>query len=213
MYQALYRKWRPRTFDDVVGQVIEMYGPDRMPSDDWDIEGLMAWLVNLMGPNDFDPAPVITEDDDPTVLQDALAEYLAEKIDEKREKVGAEKFAGVVKLVMLQVLDRGWIDHLTEMDYLKTGIGLRAYGQRDPLVEYKEEAYNSFADLTSSIYHDMLSILLHMPVDDTVDEVITEAANPFDPDKMVYSDGSGDLGGASNMDVNVAGDNPLLNRA
>ena len=60
---------------------------------------------------------------------------------------------------MLRIIDTRWMAHLQEMDYLKTGIGLRAFGQRDPLVEYKNEAYNAFQNLTSSMYDDYLRTL------------------------------------------------------
>jgi len=64
--------------------------------------------------------------------------------------------------VMLRIIDTRWMAHLQEMDYLKTGIGLRAYGQRDPLVEYKNEAYAAFQNLTDSIYDDYLRTLLRL---------------------------------------------------
>ena len=65
---------------------------------------------------------------------------------------------------MLRIIDTRWMAHLQEMDYLKTGIGLRAFGQRDPLVEYKNEAYNAFQNLTSSMYDDYLRTLLRLEI-------------------------------------------------
>ena len=66
--------------------------------------------------------------------------------------------------VMLRIIDTRWMAHLQEMDYLKAGIGLRAFGQRDPLVEYKNEAYAAFQNLTSSMYEDYLRTLLRLQV-------------------------------------------------
>ena len=66
--------------------------------------------------------------------------------------------------VMLRMIDTRWMAHLQEMDYLKTGIGLRGFGQRDPLVEYKNEAYNAFQNLTSSMYDDYLRTLLRLEI-------------------------------------------------
>ncbi len=64
--------------------------------------------------------------------------------------------------VMLRVIDTHWMDHLQEMDYLQEGIGLRAMGQRDPLVEYKQEAFEMFQDLVTSINEDFLRAIMHV---------------------------------------------------
>ena len=89
--------------------------------------------------------------------------------------------------VMLRIIDTRWMAHLQEMDYLKAGIGLRAFGQRDPLVEYKNEAYNAFQSLTSSMYEDYLRTLLRLQV--AVQEQkpeLAEGASPLDG-KVSYS--------------------------
>ena len=65
---------------------------------------------------------------------------------------------------MLRIMDTRWMAHLQDMDYLRAGIGLRAYGQRDPLTEYREEAYNAFSNMTSSMYEDYLRTLLRLQV-------------------------------------------------
>ncbi len=66
--------------------------------------------------------------------------------------------------VMLRIIDTRWMAHLQEMDYLKTGIGLRAFGQRDPLTEYREEAYIAFENLTATMYDDFLRTILRLEV-------------------------------------------------
>ena len=66
--------------------------------------------------------------------------------------------------VMLRIIDAKWMAHLQEMDYLKTGIGLRAIGQRDPLVEYKNEAYSAFEAMTAAMYDDFLRTILRLEV-------------------------------------------------
>ena len=72
----------------------------------------------------------------------------------KEETLGADAMRQLESQVMLRIMDVRWMNHLQAMDYLKTGIGLRAFGQRDPLVEYKEEAHRAFSELTSSMYED-----------------------------------------------------------
>ena len=113
---------------------------------------------------------------------------------EKREVVGEAVFKDLVSQIMLRLIDNHWISHLQEMDYIKAGIGLRAIGHRDPLVEYKEEAYEAFARLTKTIYEDLVSTLLHLPVDKPEDEIApSENDNPFRLDKLSYSDSRGSL--------------------
>ena len=68
--------------------------------------------------------------------------------------------------VMLRVIDTRWMSYLQEMDYLKTGIGLRGFGQRDPLVEYKSEAYAAFSELVNTMYEDFLRTILRIEVVD-----------------------------------------------
>ena len=65
---------------------------------------------------------------------------------------------------MLRIIDTRWMEHLLEMDYLKDGIGLRAMGQRDPLIEYKSEAYNMFGDLVAGINEDFLRTIMRIQV-------------------------------------------------
>ena len=87
-------------------------------------------------------------------------------------------------------MDTHWVAHLTDMEGLKAGIGLRAYGHRDPLVEYKEEAYQAFSRLVDSIYEDSLRAILRLPVESAgaAPGGLSEEDNPFRPESMVYSD-------------------------
>ena len=91
--------------------------------------------------------------------EDAAAR-LQEAYNQKEERYGATLMAGLAANIMLRSLDRHWMMHLQEMDYLKTGIGLRALGKRDPLIEYKEEAYAAFERMTAVAYEDFLHTLL-----------------------------------------------------
>jgi preprotein translocase subunit SecA len=82
----------------------------------------------------------------------------------KGEEFGEQNLRGLERFVMLSVIDSMWMDHLSEMDYLKDGIGLRAMGQRDPLVEYKAEAYNMFEGLVASINESFLRTIMHVQI-------------------------------------------------
>ena len=117
--------------------------PAKSPSDDWDMKAVDRWAANMTGRDDFSAAEA-EHDDDPGLLASALEDYLLRVFDEKAEMLGADVMRNLEAQVMLRIIDTRWMAHLQEMDYLKTGIGLRAFGQRDPLVEYKNEAYAAF---------------------------------------------------------------------
>ena len=102
----------------------------------------------------------------------------------KEETIGAEAMRQLESQVMLRIIDVRWMNHLQAMDYLKTGIGLRAFGQRDPLVEYKEEAHRAFSELTTSMYEDFLRTLLRLRVAISVEQ---EESSPIEGQKVSYS--------------------------
>ena len=91
--------------------------------------------------------------------------------------LGEEVVRNLEAQVMLRIIDTRWMAHLQEMDYLKAGIGLRAFGQRDPLVEYKNEAYSAFQNLTASMYEDFLRTLLRLQV--AVQKPLEEEKGPL----------------------------------
>ena len=90
-------------------------------------------------------------------LKDVIMEGAREFYDKKEEMLGSELMARLERFALLSVIDEKWKEHLREMDDLKEGIGLRAYGQKDPLLEYKAEAYNLFIQLLDDIRNDVVS--------------------------------------------------------
>ncbi|TMB96652.1 MAG: preprotein translocase subunit SecA, partial [Chloroflexi bacterium] len=124
---------------EIVDKGIEVHCESRHP-ENWDMEGLVKYLSAYLpiAPGSQIPEEVLEKG------RPALAEHLnaaaAEAYDKKVEEVGADLMPLVEKDVMLQVIDWQWMEYLTQMDNFREGIGLRAYGQRDPLVEYKNEA-------------------------------------------------------------------------
>ncbi len=155
--------------NDAAASTVKENCPARSASDDWDIRSVNIWAAEMCGRNDFDAASV-DHDDNPDILAEALADYLMGVYHEKEEQLGHDAMRALESQVMLRIIDVRWMNHLQAMDYLKTGIGLRAFGQRDPLVEYKEEAHSAFATLTASMYEDFLRTLLRLQTAVSVDE-------------------------------------------
>jgi len=110
------------------------------------------------------------------ITPDDVIEFLAEKtsvfFDTRMEELGPELFKELQKSVLLQVVDTKWREHLYEMDYLREGIGLRAIGQRDPLIEYQTEGYTMFQSMIESIQEDFTRYIFHAQlVDETRQQV------------------------------------------
>ena len=175
----------PEIVRDAAEAVVAENCPDKAPSDDWDVRPVETWAANMTGRDDFKVADVDHEDD-PGLLADALVGYLDGVYAEKAEQLGEPVMKMLESQVMLRIIDTRWMAHLQEMDYLKSGIGLRAFGQRDPLVEYKNEAYNAFQNLTSSMYEDYLRTLLRLQVAVQQAPQLAEEKSPLDG-KVSYS--------------------------
>ena len=176
----------PGIIRDAVEAVVEENCPDKTPSDDWDLKAVDVWVANMTGRSDFS-AEAADHEDDPVLLADAVVEHLETVFSEKAEQLGEPIVKMLESQVMLRIIDTRWMAHLSEMDYLKAGIGLRAFGQRDPLVEDKNEAYNAFQSLTASMYEDYLRTLLRLQVAVKQEQpALAEEKSPLDG-KVSYS--------------------------
>ena len=84
------------------------------------------------------------------------------KYEEKEKEIGEERFREIERVVLLQVVDRKWMDHIDAMDQLRQGIGLRAYGQEDPVIAYQVEGFEMFEEMTASIQEDTVKLLFNI---------------------------------------------------
>lgn len=166
----------PTIIEDVVENAVLEYCAPKQASDDWDIESLDKWLLQMTDRPEITVAS-IDHDDDVNALIDGLVDAITDMYQSRVEEIG-NAFSDIASQVMLRFIDTRWMAHLQEMDYLKASIGLRAYGQRDPLTEYREEAHRAFAALTDSIYEDFLRFLLRAPI--AVQAPVEEEKSPLD---------------------------------
>jgi len=132
---------------------------DTQFSEEWDLDSLFIGLKQIYDPavkkSEIDVSSATVDEVVDLFLDDALAQY-----DERERLIGAEQMRTVERAVMLQVIDSRWKDHLLDMDYLQEGIHLRALGQRDPLVEYKNEGFELFQDMMDGIKTGTVTTLL-----------------------------------------------------
>ncbi|EHQ51419.1 preprotein translocase subunit SecA [Ectothiorhodospira sp. PHS-1] len=162
--------------EDVVDQTISRYIPPGSIDEQWDIPGLTQAMESEFGLK-LDIAGWLEKDDDlhEESLRERLQGEVSGALDAKRAVLGPELTQRIEKDVMLQVLDSHWKEHLASMDYLRQGIGLRGYAQRNPKQEYKREAFAMFESLLERIKHDVISMLMRLQVQSPDDVATLEA--------------------------------------
>jgi preprotein translocase subunit SecA len=149
---------------DVVSGVLSEYAPPGVYPEEWDLEGLFTTLGTIypvgVRQDAIDLGTVDHAELEALLLEDAERAY-----KEREVELGPELIAELERAVLLTVLDRHWREHLYEMDYLQEGIGLRAIGQRDPLVEYQREAFDMFQGLQDTIKREAVAYVFNASVE------------------------------------------------
>ena len=147
----------------ILSDLMEQYCPPKAHIDDWDIKGLKDAIFTRFG------VDILAEGVKPETLNrqelgDAIFDKLKERYDAKEKLIGPDAMRYHERMIMLSVLDSQWKDHLLSMDHLKEGIGLRGYGQHDPLVEYKRESFEMFEDMMRRFQEETVRYLYLMQV-------------------------------------------------
>jgi preprotein translocase subunit SecA len=148
---------------ELIDKGVEAHCEGRHP-ENWDLEGLLKYLSLYfpLAPGTQIPADALNEG------RPGLVEFLYNAsmaaYDAKEQQLTPDVMRSVERFVMLKTIDNKWIDYLTHMEHLKEGIGLRGYGQRDPLIEYKNEAFVMFNELTEAIQAEIVTAMFHVQV-------------------------------------------------
>ena len=175
---------------EVVTGTVSQWVGDKTFAEEWDLDALMAGLAEVypirLTKQDLEQAATASELTE-MVLADALALY-----EEKEQAVGSQVMRELERMVLMSLTDNKWREHLYEMDYLQEGIHLRAYGQRDPLTEYRREAYDMFEELTQGIREEFVRYIFR------VELVRQDEPSRPRPQRVVTSRGEADesAGGA-----------------
>jgi len=163
--------------EEALEEIVERYAGKQLDVDEWDIPAVIREVNRVFGidPKELEGLELDqkdTEEITDTIWAIAKAGYLR-----KEEAIGTELLRRLERDIMLQIVDAQWKDHLYSLDHLKEGIGLRGYGQRDPLVEYKKESYELFQDMKARIEEEIVRYLFWLrPV--TMDERGEQAEVP-----------------------------------
>jgi preprotein translocase subunit SecA len=151
--------------EEIAGMVERLVGEYTVGDyiEDWDVEGLLRRVQEILPPSDeldeIDPQTADREELIAVLQQEAMAQY-----DRREQEFGDELMREVERFLLLQIIDQRWTEHLYDMDYLREGIHLRGFAQIEPLVAYKNEAFELFRDLMNSIWADFAQMIYHVEV-------------------------------------------------
>jgi len=172
--------------EDVAEEITSRFTDERSHYEDWDIRALVEALWAQFGLKfDFDSLP--PKEQTVEGIADYVRERALEGYEHKEREVTPEIMRELEKFIMLQAVDNQWKDHLLSMDHLKEGIGLRGYGQRDPLKEYQREGYETFLDMSNRIKEETVRNLFLVKI--AGQEDLEELAPPKEQE-MLLSHGS-----------------------
>ncbi|HEX9297925.1 MAG TPA: preprotein translocase subunit SecA [Polyangiaceae bacterium] len=147
--------------DRIIGPMVEESCPHNRTPDDWDWAGIREGFTEHFG---ISPGEDIESIGDAEILARKLYERAFKVVDDKEKELGIELCCRVFRHLYLEEIDRAWVEHLTNMDHLRDGIGLRGYGQKDPKQEYKKEGYNLFIDMMAQVSSLVITNLLKFRV-------------------------------------------------
>ncbi|MHB8157733.1 MAG: preprotein translocase subunit SecA [Desulfocucumaceae bacterium] len=149
--------------EEVVGRAVDTYCPEGVHQEEWDLEELVNHSEQVFIPG-LPVSPEDLEDLNRAEIKEYLFNKSVELYDKREQDLGEENMREIERVVTLRIVDEKWMDHLDAMDQLREGIGLRAYGQKDPLVEYKFEGYEMFQNMIATIQEDVVKYIFRLNV-------------------------------------------------
>ena len=153
----------PLLLRELIDKGVEVHCQARH-AENWEVDELIQYLSAYfpIPPGSQFPSEVLAKGT--VALADTIHESAMGAYQAKEDQIGAELMRTIERWVMLKTIDSKWVDYLTQMEHFREGIGLRAYGQKDPLVEYKNEAFTMFQELTASIQADIVGNMFRVQV-------------------------------------------------
>lgn len=148
---------------DVLSGALALYADERLPEEEWDWHGLLSFAEKTFIPTGLFNIAALKEFSRAELAEQLLA--AAHNFYAAREKeIGSEVMRELERVVLLKIVDSKWMEHIDAMHDLRQGVYLRAYGQQDPLIEYKHEAYEMFQEMVGAIQEEVVRLLFHLKV-------------------------------------------------
>jgi len=148
---------------DIIDDGLNKYADEKLYPEEWDFAGLLTQMQQYFVPKDATTSEEL-ENLSRVEVKEKLYQIAVDLYEAREKEIGTETMRELERAIMLRVVDSKWMDHLDAMDALKEGINLRAYGQKNPLVEYKFEAYDMFEEMVDSIKRTTVTFLYHIQI-------------------------------------------------
>ncbi|RJQ32119.1 MAG: preprotein translocase subunit SecA [Actinobacteria bacterium] len=149
--------------EEIILATVDRHINEEVYAEDWDIDGLLRHIKQFI-PHELSAKDFKDEELTPLTLKDKFNDIANQGLEQRKAQLGEDGLAELIKVIMLQVIDHHWKDYLDVIHDLQEGIGLRAMGQRDPLVEFKAEAYDMFQQLMGAIKEDFAEYIFHVEI-------------------------------------------------
>ena len=152
-----------KMIEDLVDKALSIYADEKTDEELWDLNGFLTYAERI-----YLPPGRFSLKDFEELSREELKEVIVQAADqayqEREKEIGSETIRELERVILLRTVDSKWMDHIDAMHELRQGVWLRAYGQRDPLVEYKYEAYEMFSEMINSIQEEVVRLLFHVNV-------------------------------------------------
>ena len=178
---------------ELAGMVAHEFAETRVASEEWDWTGVSERMFALFGfSGEWDEAE--KKELDPAAFAELILTALKDRYAQREQEIGAVNMRHLERVVLLQIVDHHWKEHLLNMDHLKEGIGLRGYGQKNPLDEYKKEGFNMFGEMISTMKNQTVSTLFRLQLvrDEEVAELEREQRQQRQPMQLSRGADEGD---------------------
>ncbi len=180
---------------ELIGEMASVYCPANIYPEEWDIEGLTEYFNKVFLPRDmkfFKPEEI--EELTPDIAKQRMLDTALELYKHKEEEIesGGQSMRDIERIILLRVVDEKWMAHIDAMDQLRQGIGLRAYGQRDPIIEYRNEGFDMFEEMVRDIQQDTLTMLFHVKLTSRPQQ--SEAPQAVEPPKKILDSSGNKVG-------------------
>jgi preprotein translocase subunit SecA len=154
-----------KMIESTANSIVSAFCTETHLPDMWDWEGIRAQAMTILPNTDFlDISKEDMEDYTKEDLKEALVGEMTRLYEAKEAEIGSEMMRELERIVLLRVVDEKWMDHIDAMDQLRYGVGMRAYGQHDPVIEYQNEGFAMFEEMVSSIQQDSIKMILRMRI-------------------------------------------------
>ncbi len=159
-----------KQIENFIERTVDQYIAGEQYPADWDIKGLISYMEQFFVPDGaLSYTPDEIDDLTSNKLISDIEEIALDQYEKKEAEIGSERLREIERIILLKVVDSKWMDHIDDMERLRQGIGLRAYAQRDPIIEYQEEGYIMYEAMLQAVNEDIIRLLFSIKAENNIE--------------------------------------------